>query len=609
MPILNFIFKRISKPSEATSDDLNINDPDSLHFSYIHPKDKRALRYHYDEFMVSWIPLARRYVVKNNDFSKINCFNNEKERDLYIEQSLYMDLFFLSKALFRRDFFYAMGWDVSKPVYVNVFIYEMLKKTWQGPAAINIKKSYVESFKFVLKYVTLEIISGLKNKFLRKKKIKKNKKRKIAVELFEGLDLTKKNDIFWMSENKIDSSRILLLVESQNLCYLDIEKSIKLAKRMRIQIITNDPKIAYLYKLPSWRPEHQSLILDTLSLLKIIFLTQLPSLWTALKMNYAEKKIIYWKSFFSEFNIFIYQHSSEHSIDGLLRRFAINSLSGYEFGRMRSQFFEFYSAAFYFHHQIAMVWKSNVKNVFEKGLSGINHILEIGYPNYYLKNQKYISLNNETKINFNLKVRHKCIVFDNAPHHNGQLSIDALKIFYNEIINVACANPSIGFIIKSKKPQILNSLPVIKNKLLKLQNLNQVNIVTSKYESAAFLALQADYAVGIPGSTAVCEASILGCNVIMYDETGANRLKNLFLDKIIFNDILKFKSALNNLLNGNFNSKYQASFRRYLSCDSINNKNQVATDFINLVISEKYNFSSSEDLIKYASKFFKFKSI
>ena len=199
MPILDFIFNKLPKPGEATSDDLNINDPDSLHFSYIHPKDKRALRYHYDEFMVGWIPRVRRYVVKNNDFSKINCFGNDKERNLYIEQSLYMDLFFLSKALFRRDFFYAMEWNVTKPIYVNIFMYEMLKKTWQGPASINIKKSYVESFKFIFKYLMLAIISGLKNKFLRKKKIQKNKERKIAVELFEGLNLTKKNDIFWMA--------------------------------------------------------------------------------------------------------------------------------------------------------------------------------------------------------------------------------------------------------------------------------------------------------------------------------------------------------------------------------------------------------------------------
>ena len=37
----------------------------------------------------------------------------------------------------------------------------------------------------------------------------------------------------------------------------------------------------------------------------------------------------------------------------------------------------------------------------------------------------------------NLKVKYKCIVFDNAPHHNNHLSPDALKIFYAEIINAA----------------------------------------------------------------------------------------------------------------------------------------------------------------------------
>ena len=126
MPILDFIFKKPPTHGDATSGDLNINDPDSLHFSHLHPKDNRALRHHYDEFMVRWIPLVRRYITENNDFSEINCFSTEKERNLYIEQCLYMDLFLLSKALFRRDFFYLMGWGVSKPIYVNVFMYEML---------------------------------------------------------------------------------------------------------------------------------------------------------------------------------------------------------------------------------------------------------------------------------------------------------------------------------------------------------------------------------------------------------------------------------------------------------------------------------------------------
>ncbi len=537
-------------------------NPDLIYFAYLHPDDGRAIRYHFDEFMVEWIPQLAKSLTKNLDLSEWQQYCTDDLLQLLIEQSLYFELVETGRAIFRRNFALRMGWEWNKPVYVNSQLAKLVKKNTKGQVAETVVSS-----------ITLRSIKPLVSLrrfcrdalLLRSAHYKNNKYifslPMVAVELVEGVDPVQKNDAFWMSKDAVDPSRVLFIVEPQNLSLFNVNHTLEYVRKVGAYIVTTDHKIAKSLQIPHWKPAaniHKEKSPDVSKATRLCEDSGSRD-WLSLMLSSAADRIKYWTQFFEQNNIAIYQHFTEGVTDSAIRRIASYRADVLQVGKMRSQFFEWNAAAFHFQHQVAMVWNENVREVLLAAKTRTDLIIETGYPNdYRLSSNHKLDLK---RPKFDCKVKVICVVYDNHPHKDNHFSYDDLETFFNAIISVAKEVSSLGLLVKSKKPRILSNLKSVKDELELLTKEGRCIILSGKSDSAAENALYADIAVGIPCSTAACEASLMGCAAFIFDPSGANRLSPKNAPNVIFRKIDDFKFQLERAVRGLIDEKSQSDFR------------------------------------------------
>lgn len=551
---------------EIKSYKLDFNDPDSIPMSYPHPSDGRALRYHFDEFLVDIVPKLVSKLTTGVDLNDWYEYCGEDLLHLYLEQALYLELVIYLRALYRREFAFTMGWHWSKPLVINSELGIFLK----NHLGLFVSDTIRTSKFLIVKDCWLKLRRIFRP--FRKLCFRQNLRSEafvlpmVAIELVEGIDPNGKNDAFWMGFNSVHPSRVILIVEPQNIAQFDINWTIKYAHSIGVHIISTDAKLACKYNLPYWDPGSVSLNdrSPAINRIKRKNINLLSHKWLVRNLIYAGERIEYFSKFFSYHNVAIYQHFTEQTTETSLRRIAAKRVNAIEVGKMRSQFFEWNAAAFHFHHQIAMVWNQDIAGVLIKARARTEYIIETGYANNY----KYIENINGRRVDsnyFSTSVTKICVVFDNHPQLDNHFTRDDVEKFYDTVIYVADQFPELGLIVKSKKPLILNALENIQVKLEKLVNEGRCVVLNGNMESAAESAIRADIAVGVPCSTAACEAALLGCNVLIYDPSYARRFNEINASGVVFRDLDKFKNEFVKILKFSADEKSQEAFRYLLS--------------------------------------------
>jgi len=573
---------------------LDKNNPDSLPLSYIHPKDGRALRYHYDEFMIQWIPRLKDEIIKKNNLKEWRKYFGDDLLDTFIEQSLYLELLITSKALFRRKFYAEMKWQWNKPVYINPELAKAVFDTYPSIIKETIRESLTIKFKDHFKNFIKNLYLALLNSifFLRNQQPQKLPNSKICIELAEGIDPSGKNDAFWMRNNGIDPKNVLFLIEPQNLISMDVKKTLDYAKKIGANLVSTNPFSAKKLNIPFWKPRVNLNKTYTVHLedKKI-------NKWLLFKLKKASKRIEYWKAFFSYYNIVVYQHFSELNIEGIIRRAAASSLSAIEVGRMRSQFFEKASPAYFFEHEVNFVWHRNVLKILNYSSRELKYLIEIGYPYDYICKDRVDFSSRAIASNFNNHISRICIVYDNHPSHDNHISLKQVNDFYTSIIDTLKKFSHIGIIIKSKKPHILKKLPGIYDELQNLVDLKSCMIISSSAASTAYYSLNSDIAIGMPCSTAVCESALLGCDVAMYDPSGASRTKDKSFKNITFNQINEFSAFLTTVLSSKIKNNFQNEFKREISKVFVRSASKNTEDFLLLYLKNHSYLLTKEQIL------------
>ena len=119
--------------------------------------------------------------------------------------------------------------------------------------------------------------------------------------------------------------------------------------------------------------------------------------------------------------------------------------------------------------------------------------------------------------------------------------------FYQSILQWILDDSTIGLVIKSKKPAVIDNLPMIHpllNKALKTDRCIKIENELGRFPSEA--SSGADMAIGCGISSAVIEAVIGGCRGIHYDMTN---LKNHEFykwgyEKVVFDDLDRMMASL-----------------------------------------------------------------
>jgi hypothetical protein len=404
----------------------------------------------------------------------------------------------------------------------------------------------------------------------------------IGVELVEGIDPAGKNDAFWMATGAVAPNRVIFIIERHNLFLIDAQKCIQYAHSVGASVVTTDSGLAYKLKIPYWESPPDSELKQYPSKPRIsgAGADSKARKWLFRSLREGGSRVEYWKRFFLGHNIAVYQHFTEMSTEAVLRRVAGRHISAIEVGRMRSQFFERHSAAFYFQHQLAMVWNRDVAETLAASKTKTEYVIETGYPSGPNLNEG-AAFRNTARPSFAPGVTLTCVVFDNHPHHNNHFRCEDLEAFYMAIISVAESFPTLGLLVKSKKPMILNALPNVKARLEQLAAQGRCIIVSGRTESAAANAIHADIAVGIPGSTAACEAALLGCSTLMFDPSGASRFSETTAAGVVFRNVSEFQSHLEKAVHHPGDTPAQESFRRLLAPVSVGSAHLRAAGFLN----------------------------
>jgi hypothetical protein len=590
------------RAGEIVDSDLDEKDPDSIHFAHLHPDDGRALRYHFDEFMVGWIAGLAAELMQGADLMAWNDYFGDGLLGLFVEQALYLELLQPARALFRRDFASRMGWVWIKPVRVIPELAALVKAHWPGPAAETVVNSHLLAGMRSLARFRRSILNSSQLVLRQGTHRQRWERPMIGVELGEGLDPAGKNDAFWMVGGAVDPSRVIFIVERHNLPFLDVPKSVQYAKSVGASVVTTDAVLAYKLRLPYWEPAWDSAGHPDMLPIGGLGADSGASRWLQRTLREARSRIRYWAGFFEDHNIAAYQHFTEMRTETVLRRVAARRANAIEFGRMRSQFFERHGAAFFFQHQVVMVWNRDVAEVLAASRTRTEFVVETGYPYDYMLSRGVTSVPEDRALRFAKEVSITCVVFDNHSHHDNHFTRQNLEAFYLAVISVAEQFPTLGLLVKSKKARILDALPDVKSRLLRLADLGRCVIVSEKGESAAANAIHADIAVGIPGSTAACEAALMGCSVLMFDPSGAGRFPDEAVRDVVCRDIAKFRERLEEHVRHPGDSLAQKNFRRMISPRAGGDAHVLAARFLNTYLDSRERGKDSRTSLNVANQ-------
>ena len=523
---------------------------DQISFSLIDPSDGRAIRFHFDEFMIKWVSGLAEKLLDHDYFVELANYVDKDLLQLHLEQSVYIEVLEIARTLFRRTTARNMGMVWEELVYSSSDLTELVMDNWPDESRFLLKRR--AGLKGYLRYLKEKVFHArvMLWKRMYSRGIKSNSNQnKIGVELVEGSDPHKKSEAFWLANGAVQAERVVFLLEPEYRKYINPDKEYEFINKIGAAVLALHPSMRRKGKIPFWAPEKLSPWVYEYKRTLRSPCNKLEK-WLRHTLLQGAIRVSYWEQLFTELNIVVYQQFSELSKYGALKRMALLRVGGVEVGKMRSQFFDISSSAFYFQHDIVFAWQGNAVDALEYGRSRAKEVCQVGYIYGHLIEEK-------KKLKSQLRdylekhgVEVIIVAFDNQPHINGHFDEGQLKDFYATLAAVVNENKKVGLIIKSKKPEILKWFKSIQKVVNDLSSVERCIIINERFSSVIDSALAADIAVGFPALTAVCEAAMCGCRPIMYDPSGTN-FHELSGDDIgvIFHDIESFAEALKSAIN------------------------------------------------------------
>lgn len=374
----------------------------------------------------------------------------------------------------------------------------------------------------------------------------------IACHYTQGIDPSRRNDLNWYPESGISAEQILIYFDSNNIDTI-VDKSI--SKEIIQKIENQGFKWVVLEKGiieggddHYWHPHEKS---KNLFVEKGMGQNKVEK-WIVDVANDLLSQVHYWRSFYDDFNVRIHYTPEEGLAKNIAQAIAFDIEkvnSGFLVGKQRSEIFlphSLYCIGYHPKH-IFFVWNKRLGYYFSPNYNQNDVFIIAGYTNELFRVNEDIS-----NLNFCQKLKSEGIgfviaLFDNMYGPDVHFSKKGMIEFYQSILQWLLDDSTIGLIIKSKKPFVINNLLEIHsllNKALKTNRCIKIENELGRFPSEA--SFGADMAVGYGISSAVIEAVIGGCKGIHCDMTN---LKNHEFykwgyEKIVFDDLDKMMASL-----------------------------------------------------------------
>ncbi|MDR4508762.1 MAG: hypothetical protein MRJ65_11105 [Candidatus Brocadiaceae bacterium] len=395
----------------------------------------------------------------------------------------------------------------------------------------------------------------------------------IACHYTEGINPSRRNDLNWYIGSNIAPERVLIYIDNNN---VDNSRGKKVGVETVLQIEKQGFKCVTLKKgvvdrgdANYWQPSKMP---SDLFIGKKEAQNKVEGGIIGIANNLLEETY-YWRCFYDDFYVRINYTAEEGIAKNIAQAIAFDiekGKPGFLVGKQRSEIFlphSLYCIGYHPKH-IFFIWNKREEKYFRPNYNQNDLFVVAGYAND-LYRKKADESNKSVCQQLRLKgVQFIVVLFDNMYGSDIHFSRKAMIDFYQPFLEWMLNDTTIGIVIKSKKPFVINNIQEIHpllNKALESGRCIKISNEFGFFPSEA--SFGADMAIGCGVSSAVIEAVIGGCKGIHYDMT---HLKNHEFykwgyEKIVFDDLDRMMVSLKKYKENPQNNRELGDWSSYLN--------------------------------------------
>ncbi|MBI5701744.1 hypothetical protein HZC34_07905 [Candidatus Saganbacteria bacterium] len=376
----------------------------------------------------------------------------------------------------------------------------------------------------------------------------RSKKPVIALEYTEKLDLCRRSDLVWFPESGIDPKQVLIYFNGPDAFTGKpiADDDLRGIEALGMNWVCLKPGSLARKNIPIWRPAMRSKQ-------KIARPINDVGKWIYKTGKELLEKVGYWASFYEEFNIKIHFINGEGDLKYIAQSIAFDMNgqdSGFLAGKQRSELY-LSSRALLGHYprDVFFTWSARSRDYLLPNLNRIKANVTVGYPNdsVFLNKQK---IDEAKKLNDEIRAQGADFIvalFDNIHNSSLHISTEMMEKFYLAFFGWVLEDKSVGLVIKTKKPLVLETLPKVLPLLEKALATGRCVMLENAFGRLPVdAALAGDMSVGIGISSAVIEPVIAGGKGIHCDLTClfSHEFYKWGNKRIIFDDTIGIINAL-----------------------------------------------------------------
>ena len=351
-------------------------------------------------------------------------------------------------------------------------------------------------------------------RFARRKPIQlSTQKPCIGIHINEGVENTKRSDLFWYTPESIDPSDIILILNNTISTYRGKktpEQVLKEFDEKELQWVCLKNNLVDRRNTPTWTapfirgPLYKAFVRQH---------HKLPGSLEYFVRDLSKtllEEVDYWIALFQELGLKLFSTSEQGNLRNVAQCIALDFVGGIRVGWQRSEARLVTGSIGTQPNHVYFTWNSLASSDAESNRSRIDATVISGFPyntNHDTDSQTVKIRNTLTDANVKLTIA----LFDNFFWWGGLYSQDMISEFYSTFLSWVTEDPDVAVITKSKKLTILELLPRLKPLMAHAERTGRwINFPDPDTRLPSDASKLADISIGIGISSAISEAVAQG---------------------------------------------------------------------------------------------------
>jgi hypothetical protein len=372
----------------------------------------------------------------------------------------------------------------------------------------------------------------------------------VAVHYREGIDLSRRSDIFWNKGLLVEPGRILILIDGTRGAYKGVqipEEVLQEIEDTGMQWVCLERGQVARSGAPVWSQDSNEKVLVRRFQQERTAPSSSLEKWADSASLWLLGQVDYWVSLFTRFNVKALVDVAGANHRHMAQSIALDLLDGVRVGWQRSEQMTV-EGTYIGHHSnhVFFTWNARTLAGPAPGRQDIGPVLVSGFP----YDQTWEDDGGPQQLRQSMAengARFTVALFDNMIMRHTHLSRSMMLGFYRSFLEWVLAEPEVGVITKSKKPAIIQELPEIHGLMAEAEATGRwINLTDVFGRLPSDASRAADISVGIGISTAASEAVAAGGRAIHCD-LPAMRSHPFYqwgYNKVVFDDMDRMMNAL-----------------------------------------------------------------